>query len=115
MTCAGGMFPTWEESPESQTGVHYLFPKAVGNCGNLGNLSASCETALRRPAVEVGVAVYPVVEDDLEQLAEQALDARVGRSGRGGPRRGERQRVVVPAIDRIDIEGARPVGAEAHV
>src|SRR6266446_4679237 len=31
MTCAEGMFPTWEESPESQAGVHYRFPTRVGN------------------------------------------------------------------------------------
>jgi hypothetical protein len=34
------MFPTWEESPESQAGVHYPFPRVVGSCGKPGNLSA---------------------------------------------------------------------------
>src|SRR5438270_2781480 len=33
MSCAGGMFPTWEESPESQAGVHFPFPTRVGNFG----------------------------------------------------------------------------------
>ena len=32
------MFPAWEESPESQAGVHYRFPRAVGNGGKPGNL-----------------------------------------------------------------------------
>src|SRR5690348_4589147 len=37
--CRRGGLPSWEESPESQVGVHYLFPTRVGNSGKRGNLS----------------------------------------------------------------------------
>src|ERR1044071_3834128 len=33
------MFPTWEESPERQAGVHYRFPTRVGSSGKLPSLA----------------------------------------------------------------------------
>jgi hypothetical protein len=58
MSCAAGMFPNWEESPESQAGVDYPFPAAVGNCGKPGNSSSRrCNaTAARRAPGQRGQA-----------------------------------------------------------
>src|SRR5947209_19777999 len=37
------MFPTWEESPESQAGVHYRFPTRVGSSGKLPTLGRDAD------------------------------------------------------------------------
>jgi hypothetical protein len=34
------MFPIWEESPESQAGVHYQFPTPVGSSGKFPKLAS---------------------------------------------------------------------------
>jgi hypothetical protein len=36
-TCTEGWRAAWEESPESQAGVHYRFPTRVGNPGKSGH------------------------------------------------------------------------------
>jgi len=38
--CLRGVFPKWEESPESQAGVHFMFPTRVGNSGKFPTSAA---------------------------------------------------------------------------
>src|SRR5438067_13429136 len=53
MTCTGGMFPTWEESPKSQAGVHYPFPTRVGSFGKLCRSPAALRRDLRQHRQDV--------------------------------------------------------------
>ena len=68
------MFPAWEESPESQAGVHYRFPRAVGNGGKPGKLGG--DRCLR--AGQHGLDLQRLSErvDRLCSLAELELSVR---------------------------------------
>src|SRR5438128_136931 len=76
------------------------------SCAYWAGADVATEASGRPAAVEQGEAVLLVAEDHHEQLAEQPLDPRIARAGRGGPGRRIRHRLLVPAVDRIDIEGA---------
>ena len=62
-------------------------PECATRSYSLGALRRSLADGMRRAPVDLAEAVHLVAEDDHEQLAEQSLDARIGRAGGGRPRR----------------------------
>src|SRR5579871_2317160 len=93
MACAGHTFPTWEESPKSQAGVHYPFPTRVGNSGKLFPASAPPRRA-------------PLL---LQRLADHAVhaDHRAGH---------QLEREEAPLLDPAgQLQMQRQIAAEAEL
>src|SRR5215475_2821804 len=97
MVCAGGRLSTWEESSESQAGVHYRFPT---QWETLGNFPASRCSSVDHPSGNQVAA-------NSSQLPGRPLSCRVPLAAKDTPDPGTTS--VTTRDTRISEELASPI------